>query len=92
MWDAPTWREGCDKWAYEGVVAHKPIAERVTDYLSFLAGIGASFWRTVALVAFLTWGGMELFLSRVRPEPMAPTGHTTLASGASRSLDPSMYP
>jgi hypothetical protein len=91
-WDAPAWREGCDKWAYEGVVAHKPIAERVTDYLSFLAGVGAPFWQTVALVAFLTWGGMELFLSRVRPGPKSRSSHAQLALAASNTLDPSAYP
>jgi hypothetical protein len=91
-WDDPTWREGCDKWAYEGVVAHQPIAARMLDYLSFLAGIGGPFWRIVVLVALLMWGGIEVYLARVPPGSTSPDRHSTAAQGTPPGFDPNPYP
>ncbi len=91
-WDAPPWREGCDKWAYEGVVAHRPVMASAVDYVSFLAGVGVPFWRTVSLVALLIWAGIELVLRRMRPGPILADQSSTTTVDASFSASTDPYP
>ena len=65
-WDSLDWRQGCDRWAFEGVMAPAPIADRVSTVITFFQGFGDPFWRGEALVALLLWLVMEWFLT-IRP-------------------------
>lgn len=89
-WDTPQFRQGCDQFAFQGVIRRGTLTQQFNGFMSFFQGLGETYWQITGLVVVSLWMLSEgvVFLITRRVQRRLPP----LDNSSSHPFDPAYYP